>query len=445
LVSDRLTVALVVVATTAVVLVSTLAMSVPTSVSPLFSLNPFSTLWAGATPNGECSGNGRTSLPVIDGAEPFDTFSADTLVDAQRALIPEVGRTSFQDLRDSSQVGITDPYVNNIHLSLYDRNNDGITDCAIVNLPITIQYKEWTNVGDLSDCVRDEWLFLRYNLAVDHEHHHRDDAISVWTNAHLKFVGKPNTKDSVQSILNPIYQQYDMDANAWDNANRLQLNRCCSGATYDDQSGACKCNAASATYNEQGGTANNPNGGCECPSDQDLHLGIVCLSKCTGGQIHTGLLGTCKCPFGTTMQNGQCVVAPRPLCTSGLKSCVVDGVLQCINVDYDESNCGDCGKTCSADQQCINGQCRIPGQCRYCDSNNPCPGGTICAGSNKCYPYTWSTPANTLPCGAANSAYYNCPADRPQGIQGPDRSWTCRGEGAGKMLNTVCINFSECR
>jgi hypothetical protein len=419
-------------------------MSVPTSMSPLIPPNPFSALSATATPNQECSGDGHTIIrraedtidPFGQPTIPFGSFFANSLFDA---------RTAIGLYREYGQAPFLPPDLDNGELKVYDLNGDGIIDCATIDFIVTIKYLHWMNVRDLSRCVQDEWKRV-YDLTVQHERHHENDVREVWFQAHLRFLNIPiNDRATIDRIANDLEQEFNGREAVWDardNIESSKLRKCCAGASL--QNNQCVCIASGATYNEQGGTANNPNGGCECPSDQDLHLGILCVPKCTGGRIHTGLFGFCMCPFGTAMQDGQCRVPLRPLCTSGLKSCVVDGVLQCINVDYDESNCGDCGKTCPADQQCINGQCRIPGQCRFCDANNPCPSGTICAG-DKCYPYTWSTPANTLPCGAANSAYYNCPADRPQGLRGPDPSWACRGEGAGKMLNTVCINLSECR
>lgn len=401
MVLDRLTLALVIATLIAVVLVSTLVIS-----TNFVSLSLTSLVSVQGTDS--CVGTGETRVyeDIPGGTVPLVRVMATTLAQAKfdiafltRGLGGDAGAgaiTSFPDLYRPEEVGQTSRYDNNIYLSLYDFNNDGITDCAIVNLPVTIRYAEWTNVDTLSQCVRDEWNFYRLGLLVEHERGHYNDVRIVWTNAHIKFAGQPIIKDRVQSIIKNLNDQYALKSNALD-ANTPKLNDCCQpGVNFDNQTRQCVCTASGATYNEQGGTADNPNGGCQCPSDQDLYLGRICIPKCTGGQIHTGLNGECRCPTFTVWRDGQCQrpifepVEPVPFCgfggflrlfSPGLTQCGS----QCVDTSSDRNNCGACGTQCNQNQQCINGECKILDQCKACNTYRDCPAGTACIFS-KCFP-----------------------------------------------------------
>ena len=88
-------------------------------------------------------------------------------------------------------------------------------------------------------------------------------------------------------------------------------------------------------------------------------------------------MGSCRCPSGQTLCNGQCVSLQTStsncgacgnactggrLCNSGMCACprltpdVCNG--QCTNLQISNQNCGMCGRQCGNRQQCLFGQCR---------------------------------------------------------------------------------------
>lgn len=69
------------------------------------------------------------------------------------------------------------------------------------------------------------------------------------------------------------------------------------------------CGAADAKFICTGGQMCQA-GTCTCPEGQELVNG-QCINKCAGGQVRDSS-GQCKCPEGTKLENGQCVPSMYP-------------------------------------------------------------------------------------------------------------------------------------
>jgi hypothetical protein len=345
----RLTLALVIAAITAVMLVSTLEVSLP-SVSPFISLHPRAAPPASVPRTVQCTKGsiGNTTITVTDGAVPLGSIDSTSLAQAQRDLAfsyGEGGRTTYT---------VPSPIV-------ADFNGDGMIDCAIITITIDIRYIEWSNVDQPSDCVRDEWLFYRHNLIVDHEHQHRDDIRTVWNNAHLKFVGTQNNQASINTILDQLVKQEEALANQTD-LNKPQLSRCCADATYNNQTGGCECNAADATYNEQ-------NNGCHCIDTSREICNDQCVDPNMAYQSDPKNCGACGnvCPStAPECSNGQCVQ-----CIQRNQSSDCARSSNSYNVCSIQNTCGPC----TSDSQCNSGD--------YCEGTSGlcCPGDTYCTSS----------------------------------------------------------------
>jgi hypothetical protein len=360
---DTITTVLVIAAITAVVLVSTLAIS--TNFIPLMS--PLTV----SAQRPECTGDGKTTIGRIVGEVPAGYISSTTLIDAARdgaIIVGEGGREFIRELEEGSlpntynlQPGALNYVVNN--------PKDGIIDCATLELTIEIRYLEWTNVGTLSQCVQDAWNTYRAAVA-RHELRHAEDDEQIWDNAHLQFVGQPIS--SIESIINRLGQQSDDAGDAWNNIDKPQFPQCCAGASYGPLPGGgsgCVCDVTGAVYNEQGGTADNPNGGCECPEGKEPFLNRFVFPPAEECRD--------KCQFGRNSITGICRPAPVacPPCDSSRN-------FQCIN--------GSC--QCAPGWRLINGWCRPPQTCRECSNSNPCPSTVNSIEVNlacvnfKCYP-----------------------------------------------------------
>jgi hypothetical protein len=94
---------------------------------------------------------------------------------------------------------------------------------------------------------------------------------------------------------------------------------------------------------------------CACPSGQELCTSTnACVQGCsaTSGEVFNPTTCQCECPTGTTLCNGNCV-----------------------DLQSDPQNCGQCGNTCATDQSCEGGACLgtcpPPTACRtcYCQDN----------------------------------------------------------------------------
>ncbi len=95
--------------------------------------------------------------------------------------------------------------------------------------------------------------------------------------------------------------------------------------------------------------------GCKCPDG----------SKCPGLDTST----CCKCANGSSCPNGD----PAKCCTGGTTSC--SG--QCVNLQSDQHNCGQCGRDCVPftgipESTCVGGKC----SCTCPGSGAACPDGT---------------------------------------------------------------------
>jgi hypothetical protein len=368
-------------------------MSVPPSASPSISLNLFSESLASPAPG--CIGQGSTNIPpAVEGQTPLGDITSTSLAQAYRDLAfryEEGGRTTY-----------TVPELNNGGLRVYDFNDDGLIDCATIYFIIQIKYVEWTNVGSLSRCVQDEWNRFRGPGATDgvieiHERQHRDIIRSVWGNAHTEFVDKRLA--DIDSIIDRLVQretEAQAEFHVYDEENHLtELNRCCSGATYDAQSGQCRCTALGAAYNEQGGTANNPNGGCQCPEGKEPILNRFVFPPAEECRD--------KCQFGRNPITEICRPAPVacPPCDSSRN-------FQCIN--------GSC--QCAPGWRLINGWCWPPQTCHECSNLDPCcsdsrpcpPNLALSCQNGKCYP-TYAEDPNCRPgqncCKQGISSCYN--------------------------------------
>jgi hypothetical protein len=120
-------------------------------------------------------------------------------------------------------------------------------------------------------------------------------------------------------------------------------------------------------------------GQCACPSGLELCAGTNrCVQGCsaTSGEVFNPTTCQCECPTGTTLCNGNCV-----------------------DLQSDANNCGQCGNTCPSDQSCVSGTCSnfCPNQstgCCACFYTDPttlhriytCTGATVgsCISQSQC-------------------------------------------------------------
>jgi Cys-rich repeat protein len=436
---DPLTRVLVVAATTAVLLVSALAVS--QSILPLQIL-PQTVL-------GQQQCSPTESYPVTP--NPY-TITARTLAQA---------KAQFQV--PGGHAALTRSGVVQLSQTTFDSMNR-IT-CTNVIVPITQRFPKWNN-NDCRSCIQTEWNRFMERLMQVHEQGHIDLIVDAYDGFGAGLIGK--TLDEARQLAAAIDPKLQNDHDRYDDCRRGTCNGATEGAVLDIN--ACPCPAGQTdcctkcsdlrTDNDNCGAcgtscSNTPfpvgaicqngqcvcpsgstlqNGRCECPPDQDLYLGI-CLLKCTGGQIHTGLNGECRCPFGYQLRDGQCRrptfggAVPVPSCNP---PCDTTRNFQCIN--------GSC--QCPSGWRQINGWCRPPGTCGGCASNSDCPAGTVCTtgttdpGTKRCYSYTGENVAGGSDC---------------KDPQGRDTCY-CRVDGSNSPTgNTICVacrgpsgGFSQC-
>jgi hypothetical protein len=74
--------------------------------------------------------------------------------------------------------------------------------------------------------------------------------------------------------------------------------------------------------------------------------------------LFTSILGLV---IGTVACEEDSTPAPaNQTCTDGAVSCGEGASARCVNVRIDSTNCGSCGRTCSAGQTCTSGDCATP-------------------------------------------------------------------------------------
>jgi Stigma-specific protein, Stig1 len=224
---------------------------------------------------------------------------------------------------------------------------------------------------------------------------------------------------------------------ATDNANCGGCGTACKGGQVCSK-GACAASCGSgttlcgATCNDTQVDPNNCGGcGTKCTAGQVCSSGkcastcgqtqTLCGASCVNAQTDNANCGGCGtvCGQGQVCTAGKCALTCQQgltLCTqsnadAGVSDASVSDASSdgggglafpyCANVQTDNANCGGCGITCGAGQQCNNGTCTTTcgnsqtlctgqdGGANYCsdttsDPNN-CGGcGTVCPSSNSC-------------------------------------------------------------
>jgi hypothetical protein len=150
--------------------------------------------------------------------------------------------------------------------------------------------------------------------------------------------------------------------------------------------------------------------GAVCPAEQACVNG-ACSSACPSGNTLCGKDGGPSSCVNTKTDNENCgacgkVCASGQVCFGGACSgtcgdsqsgqtlCGGDGgAPYCANLKTDRSNCGACGKTCSAGQLCVNGICA-----GLCDVNQ-----SLC-GADAGTPYCANLKSDNANCGSCGNA-----------------------------------------
>ncbi len=116
--------------------------------------------------------------------------------------------------------------------------------------------------------------------------------------------------------------------------------------------------------------------GCSGNSGQACAAGDTCCSNgCKNLLTDSANCGECgkKCTGNQTCTNGQCSCGGST-CT-GTQICCSNA---CVDKNTDKNNCGFCGNQCQGAATCANG---------LCTGNNNCgPGGTPCPTGQQCCP-----------------------------------------------------------
>jgi hypothetical protein len=117
-----------------------------------------------------------------------------------------------------------------------------------------------------------------------------------------------------------------------------------------------------------GGTATGDGGGPTCPAPSMTCLDPTGKPYCANVQFDQYNCGTCGriCAANQVCQNGGCVLSgstdggtpPPPNCPANLKACVpAAGGGYCADIVNDTNNCGVCFNVCSAGFFCQNATC----------------------------------------------------------------------------------------
>jgi hypothetical protein len=136
--------------------------------------------------------------------------------------------------------------------------------------------------------------------------------------------------------------------------------------------------------------------------------------------------------LGGTLASMPGVAFARPTPIRGGKGPCLEGRTncrgQCVNLNLDENNCGQCANVCSSPEECINGTCRAP-----CTPDT-CPNG-CCDANGVCQPGT-----ATSECGFGGEPCHVCTPPEQCRANG-----TCRAScGPDTCPNGCCDANGEC-
>lgn len=134
-------------------------------------------------------------------------------------------------------------------------------------------------------------------------------------------------------------------------------------ASDDNNCGSCgnKCSALGPNYKCLRGRCTCSSPFTSCSAKPRLSLPAVCTNLKTDA-ANCGSCGK-SCKAGEECVNKKCV---KPACAAGLLPC--GGA--CVNTTSDLNNCGGCGKKCGANSVCDNGACACDAGLETC-SNDP--------------------------------------------------------------------------
>ncbi len=132
----------------------------------------------------------------------------------------------------------------------------------------------------------------------------------------------------------------------------------CGDRDYCDGTGTCACKPGLTACSFGGG-------GTTCLNTQSSPNACGgCGKVCTAGQ--TCVAGVCTSPTGGT----------PPACPTGTTRCAIGGggggggFSGCYDLTKDNTACGECGRSCAANEMCVNGACKVYGVAPACTT---CP------------------------------------------------------------------------
>ncbi len=158
-------------------------------------------------------------------------------------------------------------------------------------------------------------------------------------------------------------------------------------------------------------------GSSSSPTPSSCSSGYTsCSGSCVNLNYDWSNCGACgrSCSSGQYCNNGACTsssssptpsYSPTPTtCASGATNC--NGY--CYNLNYDFSNCGSCGRACSPGQYCNNGVCASSSTPTPTHSPTPSPSGSSCSSDQtNCNGYCTNTRYDSSNCGSCGNA---CPS-----------------------------------
>jgi hypothetical protein len=188
--------------------------------------------------------------------------------------------------------------------------------------------------------------------------------------------------------------------------------------------GACKCGGGAACTGATAvccdGTTCSASGTCMCGSTTCNFPDVCCGSTCVDPRSSNTNCGGCgkACTAPLICANGACACS-GVICANGDTCCGAG----CANTSNDPNNCGSCGKKCRAGEVCGGGQC-------LCGST-ACSTGQLCCGG-ACVNQTVT---NCGTCGHICKSGEQCNASPTTGSG--NTSCTCNGNGAC-VGNQIC-------